>query len=138
MKSIERKETILEIEEVNHEIREIQNDLEGKKIALKKQYDLKYDDLLSESKDSEKSAVQDYDKDSDSSKKELSEMINSIREKYESDKEDALKDKIKDMKKLERDFKRKMIQFAQNFDDHPYIQVIKNSGHIEYGAVARE
>ena len=138
MKSIERKETILEIEEVDYKIREFQNDLEGEKIALKKQYDLKYDDLLSESKDAEKSAIQDYDKDSDSSKKELSKMINSIREKYESDKEDALKDKIKDMKKLERDFKRKMIQFAQNYDDHLYIQVIPNSSHNEYGAVARE
>ena len=138
MKSIERKETLLEVEEVNHEIREIQNDLEGEKITLKKQYDLKYDELFSESKYAEKNAVQDYDKDSDASKKELGRMINSIREKYESDKEDALNDKIKDMKKLERDFKRKMIQFAQNYDDHPYIQVIQNSGHIEYEAVARE
>ena len=137
MKSIERKETFLEIEETNLQIREIRNEFEDEKIALKKQYDTKYDELLSESKKSEKKAIQNH-ADSDASKEELSKTINSIREKYESDKEDVLKDKVSDTKKLEREFKNKMIQFAQNYDDHPYIQVIQNSGSIEYEAVARE
>ena len=138
MKSIERKETFLKIEEINLQIREIKNELEDEKIALKKHYDIKYDELLSESKDAEKSAIQGYDKDSDTSKKELSKMINSIREKYESDKEDTLKDKVKDVKKLEREHKRKMVKFAQNYDDHLYIQVILNSGKTGYEAVVRE
>ena len=138
LKSIERKETLLDIAEVNHQINEMQNELEDKKIALKKQYDTKYDELLSESKESEKNAVQEFNENSDVSKKELSKKINSIRGQYESDKEDVLKDKIKDTKKLEREFKRKMIQFAQNYDDHPYMQVISNSGNMGYHAVARE
>jgi len=65
-------------------------------------------------------------------------MINSIREKYESDQENILKDKIQDTKKLEREYKSKMIQFAQNYDDHPYIQVIQNSGNTGYEAITRE
>ena len=116
----------------------MQNELEDKKIALKKQYDTKYDELLSESKESEKNAVQEFNENSDVSKKELSKKINSIRGQYESDKEDVLKDKIKDTKKLEREFKREMIQFAQNYDHHPYMQVISNSGNMGYHAVARE
>ena len=138
LKSIERKETFLEIEEVNQQIREIQNELEGEKIAIKKQYDTKYDRLLYESKEAEKSAIQDYNEDSDVSKEELSKTINYTREKYESDKEDVLKDKIKDTKKLEREFKNKMTEFAQNYNDHPYIQVISNSGNTGYEAIARE
>ena len=138
MKSIERKETLLEVEEINQQIREIQNEFEDEKIALKKQYDIKYDGLLSKSKEAEKSAIQDYNEDSDASKEELSKMINYIREKYESDKEDVLKDKIKDTKKLEREHKHKMAEFAQNYDDHPYIQVISNTGNTGYEAIARE
>jgi len=138
MKSIERKETLLEVEEINQQIREIQNEFEDEKTALKKQYDIKYDGLLSKSKEAEKSAIQDYNEDSDASKEELSKMINSIREKYESDKEDVLKDKIKDTKKLEREHKHKMAEFAQNYDDHPYIQVISNTGNTGYEAIARE
>ena len=138
MKSIEHKETLLEIEEINQQIMEIQNELEGEEIALKKQYDVKYEELLSQSKETEKEAIKNYNENSDASKQELSKMINSIREKYESDKEDILKDKIKDTKKLEREHKNKMIQFAQNYDDHPYIQVIQNSGNTGYEAVARE
>ena len=138
MKSIERKETHLEIEEINQQIREIQNELEDEKIALKKQYDTKYDELLSESKETEKDAIKDYKKDSEASKEELSEMINSIRNQYESDKEDVLKDKIKDAKKLEREHKSEIIQFAQSYDENPYIQIILKSGKTGYEAVTRE
>ena len=91
----------MEIEETNQQIREIRNEFEDEKIALKKQYDIKYDELLSESKKSEKRAIQDHG-DSDASKEELSKTINSIRERYESDKEDVLKDKVNDTKKLEK------------------------------------
>ena len=45
---------------------------------------------------------------------------------------------IKDTKKLERGFKNKMTEFAQNYDDHLYIQVIIDSGNTGYEAVARE
>ena len=138
MKSIELKETFLEIEVVNQQIRKIQNELEDEKIELKRQYDAKYDELQSQSEEAEKMAIKDYHYDSNASKKNLSKLINSIREKYESDKEDILKDKIKDTKKLEREHKNKMIQFAQNYNDHPYIQVILNSGSTGYEAVTRE
>lgn len=136
MESIERKEASLEIEEINLHIREMQNVLEDDRIALKKHYDIKYDELQSESKETEKRILKDYN-DSETSKEDLSRMINSVREQYESDKEDALKDKIKDMKKLEGEHRSRMMQFAQNYDDHPYIQVIINS-RSTYEAVARE
>jgi hypothetical protein len=138
MKSIERKETLLDIEEVNQQIREIRNELEDEKIALKKQYDTKYDELLSQSKNVEKKAIKDYTEDSNGTKEELGNTINSIRKQYESDKEDVLNDKIKDTKKLERENKRMMVKFAQSHDHHPYIHVIKNSGNAGYEAVARE
>ena len=114
MKSIERKETHLEIEEINQQIRKIQNELENEKIALKKQYDTKYEELLSQSKESEKKAIHDYNEDMYASKEELSKIINSLREKYESDKEEVLKDKIKETKKLEREYESNIIQFAKN------------------------
>ena len=138
MKSIERKESLLDVAEVNRQIEEMQSELEDEKIALKKQYDVKYDQLLSESKDVEKRAVQEFNENPDASKKELSKKINFIRVQYDSDKEDVLKDKIKDTKKMEREFKRNMIQLAQNYDDHPYVQVISNSDNLGYRAVARE
>ncbi len=139
LKSIERNETLRDVDEINQQISEIRNELEDEKISLKKHYDTKYDDLLSESKEAEKDAIQNHnDGDSEATKKELSEMINSLREDYEDEKEDVLKDKIKDLKKMENEHKRKMVEFAQNYDDHPYIQVILTSGNIGYEAVARE
>ena len=65
-------------------------------------------------------------------------MINSIRNQYESDKEDILKDKIKDTKKLEREYRSEMIQFAQSYDENPYIQIILKSGKTGYEAITRE
>ncbi len=138
MKSIERKDSLREIDEINQQIQKIQNKLEDEKIALKKQYDSKYDELLSESKETEKEAIKNYKDGSEVTKKELSEMINSIREKYEDDKEDILKDKIRDIKKLEREHKYKMAEFAQNYDDHQHIRVVKNSGNTGYEAITRE
>ena len=138
MKSIERKETLLEIDGINQQIREIQRELELEKIELKKEYDVKYDELLSESKSAEKDAIEKYNSDSDATKKELSKSINMIREQYEEDKEDMLDDKIKDTKKLDRKYKSKMIEFAENYEGHPYIQVVRNSSNIGYEAVERE
>jgi hypothetical protein len=138
MKSIERKEILLEIEEINQQIVEIQKVLEDEKSALKKHYDVKYDELLSKSRDAEKEAINTYNKDSEASKEELSKMINSIRNQYEYDKEGMLKDKINDTKKLEKEHKNRMAEFAQNYDEHPYIQVILNSGNTGYEVIARE
>ena len=138
MKSIERKETLLKIEEINLQIREIKNELEDEKISLNKHYDIKYDELLSESKETEKATIKEYNEDSEISKEELSKMINSNREQYESDLKDILRDKIKDTKKLEKEHKRKMVKFAQSYDDDPYIKVILNSGKMGYDAIARE
>jgi hypothetical protein len=138
MKSIERKETLLMIEEINQQIWEIKNELEDEKIALKKQYDIKYNELSSESKKTEKEMIKNYYERSDMSKEELSKKISSIRDQYESDKEDILRDKIKDTKKLEKEHKRKMVKFAQSYDDDPYIKIVLNSGKTNYEAVARE
>ena len=138
MKSIERKESLLKVEEINQQLLDMRDELEDKKVALKKQYDIIYDDMLSESTKAEKDAIKEYRENSDSTKEYLAKMIESIRDQLQSDKEDILKDKIKDTKKLERDFKKKMTEFAQNYDDHPYIQIIQNSSSIGYEAVVRQ
>ena len=137
LKSIEQKEYDLEIEEINHEIRNIAEDLEDAKIDLKKEYDVKYDDLLLESKQAEKDAVSKYNESSELSKENLSETINSIREEYESDKKKLLLDKVVDDKELEKKYEDKMIKFAEDYADHPYIEVVPNSYGILYTAVVR-
>ena len=131
VKSIEKKEYDLEIEEINYQLQGIVEELEDEKINLKKEYDDKYDDLLSESKQAEKDLVVKYNESDDLSDEDFSEMINSIREEYESDKEKILRDKILDTKKLEKKYDRKMIDIAENYDDHPYIEVIPSGKFYE-------
>lgn len=82
MKSIQQKEFLLEIEEINHQIHKINETFEDMKIELKK----KYDELLSESKQAEKDIINKYQESSDLSNEDLSKIIHSIREDYESDK----------------------------------------------------
>ena len=137
MQSIERKETLLKIEEVNQQIQEIKNELTDEKIALQKQYDVKYDELLFKSKETEKKIIKDYNETSEISKKELSEKINSIRDQYESDNEDIQRDQIKDDKKLEKEYKRKMTKFVQSFETNPRIKIILNSGMFAYEVIMR-
>ena len=138
MKSIERKETLVNIEEINQQIREMEKGFAEKQSELQKLYDAKYDQLLSESKKAEKDAIKDYNDNSETSKEELSKTINSIREQYESDMEDLLDEKIKDVKELEKNHKRKMKEFTENYNDDPYIKIVLNSSKTGYEAAARE
>ena len=138
MKSIQRKETLVNIEEINQQIREMERGFAEKQSELQKLYDAKYDQLLSESKKAEKDAIKDYNDNSEISKEKLSKTINSIREQYESDMEDMLDEKIKDVKELEKNHKRKMKVFAENYDNDPYIKIVLNSGKTGYEAVERE
>ena len=126
MKSIQQKESILEIEEINHQIRKINETFEDMKIDLKKKYDIQYDELLSESKQAERDVINKYQESSELSKEDLSKMINSIREDYESDKDKVLRDKIDDIKSLEKKLEDKMIEFVETYDDHLYIKVISD------------
>ena len=138
LQSIERKGTLLKIEEINQQIREIEGELADEIMALKKQYDTKYDALLSISKEAEKTILKDYKDGSEMSKKELSKTISSIRDQYESDKEDILRDKMKDTKKLEKEHERKMTKFAQSYELDPYIKIVLNSAKTGYEAIERE
>ena len=138
LQSIERKGTLLKIEEINQQIREIEGELADEIMALKKQYDTKYDALLSTLKEAEKTILKDYKDGSEMSKKELSKTISSVRDQYESDKEDILRDKMKDTKKLEKEHERKMTKFAQSYELDPYIKIVLNSAKTGYEAVARE
>ncbi len=132
MKSIQQKESLLEIEEINHQIRKINETFEDMKIELKKKYDVTYDELLSESKQAEKDIINKYQESSDLSKEDLSKIINSIREDYESDKEKILRDKVDDIRLLEKKLEDQMIEFVETYDDHLYIKVISNfSGFYE-------
>ena len=138
MQSIEKKETLLVIEEINQEISEIKSELDDEMISLKKKYDTLYDQVLEKSKKTEREVIQDYNDDSDMSKDELSKKILSVRNYYESEKEDILKDKIRDIRDLEKEHERKMIKFVQNYDADPYVQIVQNSANIGYEAVARK
>jgi len=138
MQSIDKKETLLVIEEINQEISEIKNELDDEIISLKKKYDVLYDQVLEKSKKTERKVIQNYNDDSDMSKDELSKKILSVRNYYESEKEDILKDKIRDIRDLEKEHERKMIKFVQNYDADPYVQIVQNSANIGYEAVARK
>ncbi|MCA9827757.1 MAG: hypothetical protein KC444_05110 [Nitrosopumilus sp.] len=137
MESIERKETLVKIEEINQQIRDMGRQLEDEKESLMKKYDVKHDEIQLQSNEAEKKAAKDY-KDGNISKEELSRRISAIREDLESGKEDILDDKIKETKQLERQHKQRMAEFAQEYDLDPYIKVVMNPGRTGYEAVLRE
>ena len=137
MQSIEKKEAHLRIEEINQKIRHIENGLEEEKLELKKRYDLIYDEIQLESKQAEKAAITDFN-DGNISNEQLSRKISDIREDLESDKEKILRDKVNDVKKLERTYEKKMQNFIQEYDLDPYIKIVLNSGNLGYNAVLRE
>ncbi len=137
MKSIKQKENILKVEEINFEIRSMEEKLYDKKIELKKSYDKKYDDVLEHLKIEERDATDYYNEHDDMTKEELSSKILKIRENHEDEKEDILKDKVRAIRELEKEHDRKMILFVQDFELDPYIQIVLDSGKIGYEAVLR-
>jgi len=138
MKSIKQKESALKIEEINQQIRDMERDLENKKIELKKEYDKKYDELLEQSKIEEKNATKYYNEHTDMSKEELSTKIIKIREDYEDDKEDILKDKVGDIRELEKEHEQQMADMVQSYEFDPYIKIVLNSGSTGYEAVLKK
>ena len=137
-KSIKVKESNLRIVEINQEIRELEIEFGDEKLDLKKKYDILYDDLSIEAKNAEKSLLKDYNEKSEMSKEELADKLLSIREKYDSEKEDILKDKAKEIKKLDWRHDQEMADFAQSYDDDPYVKVILNPSRTGYEAVLRD
>ena len=136
MKSIQDKESLLKIEEINRQIRNMQNEFYDKRVNLKEIYDEKYGALLEQSKVDEKNIIQYYNENSELSKDELSEKISEIRQDYVDDKEDALKDKVRELQELKNEHKEIMNDFAQSYNYDLYIMII-NSGNTEYEAVLR-
>ena len=112
MKSIERKEAHVRMEEINQKIREIEDSLENEQMDLKKRYDLMYAETQLASKEAERAVIKDFS-DGNISNEQLSRKISDIREDLESDKEKILRDKVKDAKNLERTYEKKMETFAQ-------------------------
>ncbi|KAF6245341.1 hypothetical protein [Nitrosopumilus sp. b2] len=135
--SIENKDNSQRTEEVNLQIWEMKKEYEEKKIELKKLYDKKYDDALAESKRDEKNVTLDYTQRSGMSQKELSIKIGEIRERYESQKETLLKNKIHELKNLENEFEQSMKDLVSFYEQDPYVEVRLNMGRIGYEAVAR-
>ncbi|AJM91917.1 hypothetical protein [Nitrosopumilus piranensis] len=135
--SIENKDNSQRTEEVNLQIWEMKKEYEEKKIELKKLYDKKYDDALAESKRDEKNVTLDYTQRSGMSQKELSIKIGEIRERYESQKETLLKNKIHDLKNLENEFEQSMKDLVSFYEQDPYVEVRLNMGRTGYEAVAR-
>lgn len=136
--SIKNKEKSIGVEEVNLQIREMRKDFQEKQIALKKEYDKKYDDAVTQSKIDEKSTTLDYNQRSGMSKEELSIKIGEIRETLESKKELILDNKIDGLEDLEKEFEYGMKELVLLYEDDPYVEVRLNMGHTGYEAVARE
>ena len=136
--SIRQKESIRKIDEVNVQISEMRQELELKKLEIKKIYDKKYGDALEQSKTDEKNATLQYNQDHDATKEELSAKILQIRNDYEDEKEDILKDKIKEIKLVENEHKQKIMNLVELYESDPYIEIVPDSGKISYHAVLRE
>ena len=135
--SIDNKNASLRITEITLQIQDMKRDFEDDKLELKKFYDKIYADLQSQSKLDEKNATLDYDQRSGMTKEELSIKIAEIREKYETEKESTLDEKINDLKELENKFKESMEDLVLTYEQDPYIEVRLNSGGIEYEAVLK-
>ena len=139
MQSIEQKENIVLVEEINLQIREIQNEFDEKISQLKDDYDRKYESVEDELRIAERELIAQYgEEDSAMSKKELSSKLISLRDRFESEKEDVLEDKIEDAKKLERQYEKKIIQFIEQYDSEPYIEFVTKSDSLNYKAVLKE
>ena len=136
--SIEQKDNLRDIAQINQQLNEIRNEFDNELEQLKKDYDIKYDELLDESRQVEKELIQNYEDRSGMSKEELSTKILSVRERYESEKENVLEDKIHDAKKLERNYEKKISNFIQGFDSELYVEFTTNSSKLEYVAILRE
>jgi hypothetical protein len=116
----------------------MKKELEEKQTELKKEYDKKYDDAVSQSKIDEKNATVDYNQRPGMSKEELSIKIGEIRENLESQKEYILEDKIDDLENLEKEFKDSMKELVSLYEGDPYVEVRLNMGHTGYEAVSRQ
>ena len=139
MQSIEQKENIVLVEEINLQIISIQNEFDEKLSQLKADYDKKYKAVEDELKTAERELVVKYnEEDSELSKEELSSKIIILRDRFESEKEDVLEDKIDDAEKLGTQYEKKMIKFIEKYESEPYIEFVTKSGPLNYKAVLRE
>ena len=139
MQSIEQKENIVLVEEINLQIIEIQNEFDEKLSQLKDDYDKKYKTVEDELKTAERELVVKYnEEDSELTKEELSSKIIILRDRFESEKEKVLEDKIDDAEKLGKNYEKKMIQFIEKYESEPYVEFVTKSGPLNYKAVLRE
>ena len=139
MQSIEQKENIVLVEEINLQIIEIQNEFDEKLSQLKDDYDKKYQTVEDELKAAERELVVKYnEEDSELTKEELSSKIIILRDRFESEKEEVLEDKIEDAEKLGEKYEKKMIQFIEKYESAPYVEFVTKSGPLNYKAVLRE
>ena len=138
MKSIQRNEAAIKIEEINHQISEIEMEYSEKKEELRVEYEKKHDQMLEDAKRTEKAAIKEFNENEDISKEELSHKITAIRENYDSEIKDLIKDERRDIKKLEKELRDQMLEFAEDYEDNPFIKVISNSSRTGFEAIARE
>ena len=139
MQSIEQKENFVLVEEINLQITGIQNEFDEKLSQLKDDYDKKYKAVENELKSAERELIKKYSEvDSELSKKELSSKIISLRDRFESEKEDVLENKIEDAEKLGHRYEKKMNRLVEKYDSEPYVEFITKSGSLNYKAVLKE
>lgn len=132
-KSIEKKESFLLIDEINHQIRQIELQLEDEKSLLDEEYEKKFEALYVKSKEYERQITNDYNENSKMSKDELSQKIISLREQYEDDWEELESGKKNEKRDMERKFERMIENLVEEYDDEPLIKIV-NKGGISYRA----
>jgi len=137
MKSIQRKESSLQAEEVNQHIRAMQLRLGEDKSDVEKEYEKKLVELQEYSKREERQAINEYNQRTEMSKDELSRIIISIREEYDSNKEKLLDHKKWDISELENKFVKDMEELMEEYEDDLLIKIIRKSS-LDYEAVIRE
>lgn len=134
---IQDKDTSAIIQEINQKLEEFNGELALKQADLKEEYDKKYSDALTQSKNDEKSAIKDQKERPGMTLEELSAKIMQIRKKYDSTQNDILQEKIESLKVLDDVHKEKIKKFADSYELDPYVKIVWNSDLSKYEAIKR-
>lgn len=138
LNKIQDKDVSVTIIEINQKLQEFDDEFALKQTELKKIYDKKYADVLTKSKEDEKSAIKDQRDRPGMSQEDLSTKIMQIRKEYDLAKETILQEKIVSLKTLEDTHKEDVKKFAGTYEFDPYVKIVWNSDLSKYDAVKKK
>jgi hypothetical protein len=138
LNKIQDKDVSVTIIGINQKLQEFDDEFALKQTELKKMYDKKYADVLTKSKEDEKSAIKDQRDRPGMSQEELSIKIMQIRKEYDLAKETILQEKIASLKILEDTHKEDVKKFTDTYEFDPYVKIVWNSDLSKYDAVKKK